>query len=130
RLQRLEALPRTGWIPSGVPRPESIAAHIYEVTLIALWLGDSMDEPVNTERVLRIALLHDVGEALTTDIPRPVKELLGRPRADETERDAANVILKGAPPPFAGLVEEYQAGASLEARLVKAADRIQMLARA
>lgn len=130
RLQRLEALPRTGWVVSGVPRPESVAAHCYEVALIALWIGESIPDRVDVERLLRIALLHDIGEALTSDIPRPVKDLLGRESFARAEAAAASVVLGDAPARWETAVEEYQAAESLEARIVKGADRIQMLARA
>ena len=86
RIQRLEDLPRTGWVVSGVPNPESIAAHSYEVAVIALWLAESIDDEVDVAHVLKIALLHDVGEALTTDIPAPVNsELPRRPPMSRSE---------------------------------------------
>lgn len=130
RLQRLEALPRTGWLVGGVVAPESVAAHVHEVALIAMWLADHIDQPVDTERVLRIALLHDVSESLTTDVPRPVKVLFGAEAFAAAERRATDIVLGDAPPQWREHVEEYASAASLEARIVKAADRIQMLARA
>lgn len=128
RVQRLEALPRTGWLVSGVVAPESVAAHSYEVALIAMWIADEVGE-ADVERVLRIALLHDVGEALTTDIPTPVKRLIGVEVVHDAERRAAATVLEGRPS-WVQHVEEYEARLSLEARIVKAADVIQMLARA
>lgn len=118
-----------GWVVSGVPRPESVAAHLYEVALIALWIAESV-EGANTERVLRIALLHDVAEALTTDIPAPVKRLIGKSAVHDAETRAAGIVLAEAPPGWLDAVHEYDAAATLEARIVKAADTIQMLARA
>lgn len=129
RIQRLEALPRTGWLVSGVPRPESIAAHLYEVALLSLWIAESLDEDVDTARVMRIALLHDVGEALTTDIPTPAKRLIGRDVVHAAERRAAATVLEAAPESWLDAVDEYDAAESIEARIVKAADTIQMLAR-
>lgn len=130
RIQRLEALPRMGWVVSGVPRVESVAAHVYEVTLVALWIAESVDEDVDIERVLRIALLHDVGETLTTDIPTPAKHLIGRDTVHAAERKAAAIVLGEAPTSWVDAVVEYDEATSLEARIVKAADTIQMLARA
>ncbi|RAL24819.1 oxetanocin [Lujinxingia litoralis] len=130
RDQRLESLPRTGWQICGVDRPESIAAHIHGVTLIALWLADHQPPPgANVERVLRIALVHDLGEAMLTDLPRPVKELIGKDVVDQAEDRAADHILE-ALPSWRSAFQEYRQGQTLEARIVKVADRIQMLARA
>lgn len=130
RVQRLEALPRTGWVVSGVPDPESVAAHTYEVALVALWIAESIPDAVDTERVLRIALLHDVGEALMTDLPRPVKEFVGRERIAEAESTAIARVLADTPTPWTRHAKEYREAATLEARIVKAADSVQMLARA
>lgn len=130
RAERLEAFPRTGWQVCGVQNPESVAAHSYMVTLIALWLADHIDEPVSTERVMRIALVHDLPEAMLTDLPRPVKILLGRSACQKAEENAAAKIFEDHPPAWQDAHDEYIGATSLEARLVKAADRIQMLAKA
>lgn len=134
RADRLESLPRTGWMVGGVTQPESIAAHLYGVSVVALWLADSIadstDEEVDTEKVLRIALLHDLGEAMTTDLPRPVKELLGRDAVDRAERTAFATIASDAGVDWVDDYDAYLAAQTLEARIVKAADRIQMLAKA
>lgn len=130
RAERLEAFPRTGWQVCGVQNPESVAAHSYMVALIACWLADRIDTPVDTERVLRIALVHDLSEAMLTDLPRPVKVLLGKEAVRKAEEKAAQQILATEPAPFLQAHDEYMEATSLEARLVKAADRIQMLAKA
>ncbi len=130
RAERLEAFPRTGWQVCGVQNPESVAAHSYMVTLIALWLADHIDEPVSTEKVMRIALVHDLPEAMLTDLPRPVKILLGRSACQKAEENAAAQLFEDHPPAWQDAHDEYISATSLEARLVKAADRIQMLAKA
>ena len=131
--ERLEALPRTGWIVCGVTAPESVAAHSYQVALVAMWLADhlvSEGTDVDVGRVLRIALLHDVGEAMTTDLPAPVKEMVGRDVVGQAERHAVETVCADAPGPWADYPGEYSDAESLEARIVKASDRIQMLAKA
>ncbi|TXD38952.1 HD family hydrolase [Lujinxingia vulgaris] len=130
RAERLEALPRTGWQICGVERPESIAAHVHGVMLVALWLADHHPEPTpDAERVMRIALVHDLSEAMLTDLPRPVKQLLGKEAVDRAEEQAADHILATLPS-WRDAYREYREGKTLEARIVKVADRIQMLAKA
>lgn len=129
RVQRLEALPRSGWLVSGVTTPESVAAHSYEVAVIAMWIADEVGG-VDVERVLRMALLHDVGEALVTDIPTPTKRLIGEVAVHDAERRAAAAILSDAPSDWLQYVDAYEERATIEARIVKAADVIQMLAKA
>jgi putative hydrolase of HD superfamily len=130
RAERLERFPRTGWLASGVQQPESVAAHSWEVTVVALWLADAVEAEVDAERVLRIALLHDIGESVLTDLPRPVKELVGSETVEEAEARATERVLEGAGEEWGRAVEAYREQASDEARLVKAADRIQMMAKA
>jgi putative hydrolase of HD superfamily len=130
RADRLESLPRTGWLVGGVVQPESIAAHAYGVAVVALWIADTIDESVDTEQVLRIALLHDLGEALTTDLPRPVKRLIGNEAVHRAEEAAFATIADDAGVAWLGAYDAYRAADLLEARIVKAADRIQMLAKA
>lgn len=114
----------------GIERPESIASHNYVVTLIALWLADHTEDDVDTERVLRIALVHDLAEAMLTDLPRPVKELLGEDAWRSAEDQAAQRIFGAELAHWHRAHDEYRDATTLEARLVKAADRIQMLAKA
>lgn len=129
RAGRLEDLPRTGWIASGVQHPESIAAHTYEVALVTLWLADRVDCEVDTARALRIALLHDLSEALLTDLPKPVKESLGDDVVRSAEERAADRLFADLGDDWREAVEAYHRQETPEARVVKAADRIQMMAK-
>lgn len=130
RLGRLEALPRTGWLFSGVTRPESIAAHSFEVATLAMWLADYVDAEVDRGRLATIALAHDAGEALLTDLPSPVKTRIGKPAVEAAEADALRTVFESGHARWAAAWEEYRERDSVEARLVKAADGIQMRVRA
>ncbi len=130
RMERLESLPRTGWIVSGVHPPESIASHVYMVTLTALWIADSIPDEVHTEKLLRIALLHDASESILTDLAWPVKRFVDPDVLHDAEERAAHTLFEHAPnSSWVTSIEDYNENASLEARIVKAADRIQMLAK-
>lgn len=129
-LDRLAALPRTGWLLRGVVDPESIAEHTLGVCVVASLIVDDLrarGEIVDGERVLRMALVHDAAEAFTGDIPMPAKT----DRLDEALEDAEGALLAGVLPESAlALWREAEACATLEARVVKAADKIQMLVKA
>src|ERR671926_628337 len=125
-LQRLKRLDRTGWVLRGLPPgAESVAAHSYGVALTAMLLADecaARGVEVDVGRLLRIALLHDLQETRTGDMPRTVADYYGREARRAAERAAFDDIMRGATQAsaYAELHEDYESRASLEARPVKA----------
>lgn len=134
-LQRLKSLERTGWMLRGIAQgAESVAAHSYGVALAAMLLADELRArgvEIDAERVLRIALLHDWAEARMGDLPRTATNYFGVEARKRAERAAFGDIAQGvgqhASARYEELYEEYEERASLEARLVKAADVIDLL---
>lgn len=137
-LQRLKRLDRTGWTLRGqMPGAETVAAHSYGVVVTAMLLADEIarrEVDVDVERVLRLAVLHDWAEARTGDLPRAVLHYYGAEARRAAEEHAFSDIVKplGAAQAerMSRLYEEYEERATLEARLVKAADIIDLLAQA
>jgi putative hydrolase of HD superfamily len=83
-------------------------------------------------RLLAIALLHDLAEALLGDLPASARRLIGADAKRAAERRAIEELLADLPnrAEYLALWDEYAAGTSAEARLVKELDRIEMLAQA
>lgn len=128
-LDALADLPRTGFVLRGVAAPESLAAHSFGVALTTMLLVDALrDEGVaiDGERALRMALVHDAPEAATGDVPMPVKT----PDLDAALKAAeAALAARLLPGPLVTAWREAESGETLEARVVKAADKIQMMAK-
>lgn len=131
RIAALKRLPRSGWLQRGVAPAESVAEHTYGVALLALVVGDAVGG-VDRGRLLAMALVHDMAEALLGDLPASARPHLGAEAKQLAERSALAEIFGGLADgaDYLALWEEYAAGASREARLVKALDRIEMLAQA
>lgn len=132
RVNRLKLVPRTGWLLRGVQPAESVAEHSYGVALISLLLADLIDEPVDRERLLILSLLHDLAESITGDIPRPAG-LLFPPSAKKSLEERALVsLLEGWPDGehYLALWHEYEDGSTVEGRLVRDADQLEMLIQA
>ena len=69
RIGRLKSIPRAGWLHRGVPaeQTESVADHSFRVAVLA-WLASAEIESLDRDRVIRLALLHDLAESITGDI--------------------------------------------------------------
>ena len=129
-FDRLAALPRTGWLLRGVVDPESIAEHSFGVAVVAALIVDDLrarGETVDGERVLRMALVHDLAEAFTGDVPMPAKSDALR---EALARDEECTLAQHLSPAQLALWKEAEAAETLEARVVKAADKLQMLIKA
>jgi putative hydrolase of HD superfamily len=107
-LDPLADLPRTGWLMRGVRPCESIADHSFGVTFLAM-------------------LVHDAAEARTGDVPMPNKTALMSEALHALE---STLIAELLPPRQQAEWNDVDAGESLEARVVKAADKAQMMIKA
>ena len=103
-LQRLKRLDRTGWTLRGLPNgTESVAAHSFGVAVTAMTLADelrSLGVAVDTERLLRMALLHDWAETRVGDLPKTATSYF---RSDLRKRAESEA--------FADVVRESGSGA-------------------
>ena len=66
--ERLKTVTRSGYTSAG--RPESVADHTWRLALMALLLAPEFPE-VDFARLVKICLVHDLGEAIGGDIPAP-----------------------------------------------------------
>lgn len=131
RMLSLKLLPRTGWLQRGLTNVESIAEHTFGVATLAMFVGDQTPG-IDRGRLLAIAMLHDLAEALIGDLPASAKRHIGVAVKQEAERCALIEMLDGLPQAaeYLELWTEYTEGRSPEARLVKALDRLEMLIQA
>ncbi|HSS22583.1 MAG TPA: HD family hydrolase [Pyrinomonadaceae bacterium] len=136
-LQRLKRLDRTGWTLRGLPNgTESVAAHSFGVGVTAMLLADAIRArglKINSERVLRMALIHDWAETRVGDMPKTATEYFGAEARRKAETGAFTDIVKSlgsGASEYHSLYEDYERRASLEARVVKAADVIDLLVEA
>ncbi len=132
RSARLKTVPRTGWALRGVRAPESVADHAHGTALATLLLLDLDARPLDRARALAMAVLHDLPESVTGDWPAVATRLLPPGAKSRAEAAALDEVLGGAPVAGAwrDLWREYDQRATPEARLVRDADRLDMLVQA
>jgi putative hydrolase of HD superfamily len=124
--ERLKDTERSGWTSTG--RPDTVAGHTWRLCLMALVFQSSFPE-TDLTRLLKICILHDLGEALHGDIPAP--ELLARGSKSAGEREDLVQFLTPLPErlrtEFLALWDEYEAAATSEAQLAKALDKLETI---
>lgn len=135
-LEALKHLPRTGWRLRGIREGESVADHAFRMAVTAMLLADALNEcgyALNVERVLRLALLHEIPEALLGDIPFPALEHLSEETKVRAESSATETLLSplnGLGENYLALWREFRDGQSLESQVVRLADKLEMLLQA
>jgi putative hydrolase of HD superfamily len=121
----------------GVPHVESVAEHGFGVAFVTLALVDTLQAngerdgngKLNLENALIIALLHDLAEVRLTDLPVSAARLLSRQVKRQAEVRAMSDLLAALPGArrLGGLWQEFEEGTSAEGRLVRDADKLEMM---
>jgi putative hydrolase of HD superfamily len=118
----LKRTPRTGWqfLGSG---DETVAEHVFRTSMIAFVLG-RLEPKVDADRMLRMALVHDLPEARTGDL-----NYMNQKYVEADEGAATNDLTGGLP--FAGelreLLREFREESTLESVLAHDADQLELL---
>ena len=120
--ERLKNTTRHCYTSSG--RHESVAEHSWRLALMAYWISDEFPD-LDMDKVIRMCLIHDLGEAFTGDIPVFLKK-----KTDEShEEDLLLDWVSSLPEPFCEemrtLYDEMIELKTPEAKLYKALDGLE-----
>ena len=107
-------------------RHESVAEHSWMMTLMAFFMKDEFPE-ANMDKVIKMCIIHDLGECFTGDIPT-----FDKTKANEqTEEDLLYTWVKSLPENVANemceLYEEMVKRETVEAKIYKAIDGLEAL---
>jgi len=126
KVLELKNVPRQGWKEKlEIINPESVAEHSYSTSVISMILSDL--EGLNTEKIIKMALLHDLAESIIGDI---IPDNMAKNEKVRKENIAMNQILKNLPDkiaePYFEIWNEYQKNSSQESRLLHDIDKLEM----
>lgn len=123
-MERLKDNTRHCWTSGG--RRESVAEHSWRTALMAYLMKDEYPT-LDMDKVIRMCLIHDMGEAVTGDIPTFEKTEDHR----TAERHALDSLLDTLPEPWPtelkALFDEMEALETPEAKLYKSLDRMEAI---
>ncbi len=126
---KLKAEARRGWLKKlRLQRTESVADHSFALSLLCLFEGERRS--YNVERLLKLALLHDLEEAITGDLTPQDKESKGETVVRAQKIAAREQLLSCFPQEnqraYRELWSELENERSKEAQLVHELDRLEM----
>ncbi|MGB9598733.1 MAG: HD domain-containing protein [Minisyncoccales bacterium] len=140
KINKLKKMPRTLWALMKIKQPETVAGHIFSVTLMS-WVFGQMKTNLNLEKVLKMALCHEFPSVYTGDLITPfrIRKEKGKifqkwPRLSKKEKfkiffedfkkekNALKKLVSKLKPSFKkeilSLWEEYKKNLTLEAHFV------------
>jgi putative hydrolase of HD superfamily len=112
-------------MPVGLDRFENSAEHSWHVCLSALMLSSFANEPINIDRVIKMLLIHDLGEIDAGDTLIYASET-DKLKAEETAgiRRIFSNLPNGMVEEFMDLWNEFESGETPDSKFAKAIDRV------
>ena len=116
---------------SGLQRYENSAEHSWHLAILLVLLQKHFPDS-DMEKMLKMALIHDLVEVYTGDVP--AFDDKGRVGKEEREQEAAKRLFSLLPlelgKEFHGLFDEFEEANSIEAKVVLACDKLQAMMQA
>ena len=120
--EKLKCNTRHCYTSSG--RHESVAEHSWRLALMAMLLAPEFPE-TDMDRVIRMCLIHDLGEAFTGDIPTFDKTDADTRKEDALYEQWVQTLPEKTREEFSCLLAEMNAQETPEAKLYKALDKLE-----
>lgn len=148
---KLKKVDRTGWVTQArISNPESVAEHSFRAAVMGMLISDMREnqkfsacrkyarfsciKKLDTEKVMRMLLLHDIAESIIGDWDLSAKKKLGIEKKNERENDAFEKIMKLLPKEqkekYGKLWKEFEERKTEEAKVAYQAEKLEMILQA
>lgn len=133
-LERLKTTKREGWRRFGINHGESISDHMYRMSILTMLAPQSLSSRLNVPHCTRMALIHDMAEALVGDIT-PVDGVL-KSEKNRREAETMDFFCKGLLGNIGGgltgedirkVWQEYEDSETLESKFVHDIDKMELM---
>eukprot|EP01038_Epipyxis_sp_PR26KG_P015152 gene15152-20410_t len=129
-LGKLKTLKRSGWINHGINLPESVADHMYRMSMLSFIITDST---INKDKLMKICLVHDLAEAVVGDIT-PYDGITKEEKRILEENALRKILIdldcSKISEEMLSLWLDYEEGYSPEAEIAKQLDKLEMIIQA
>lgn len=118
---------RTGWVREGVQDPESVAEHCFRLIVLAMTLGDYFQ--VNKEKLIEMAIIHDLAETYTGDlvVERGTKvDVISKREKELQEENAISELFRSFSKHYKEVFHEMIERESKESQLFWQLDKLEM----
>lgn len=126
-------LSRYGWVREKIRNPESVAEHSFRVSVLAMVIADPLG--LDKEKLIKMAILHDLGEVITGDIVWSRGNIIDIKKRAEKEKQERKGIAKvfkmmGKSNEYVKIFEEMIGRKSEEAKIFWQIDKLEMIIQA
>ncbi|HOQ32156.1 MAG TPA: HD family hydrolase [Candidatus Hydrogenedens sp.] len=126
-IHPLDRVPRAGFLLRGVSIPESVSAHSHFLSLLALLVIEEYPGHWDGEKVLTMAIIHDLAEAKMMDMPMPITQKYFSREKLQAEQAVFDKLMESFSSKYSELHREFHEVSSPEAKLVRGLDKVQMM---
>ena len=123
---RLKSINRAGWISKAkISDAESVADHSFSACAISMTLSDMLG--LDTERVVKMVILHDLAESITGDyLPGEIDKNEKVRKENKAMKTILHSVPKDLSAEYEGIWKEYLLGKTEISRLVHEVDKLEM----
>ncbi len=130
---KLKKVERTGWVTTAkIQNTESVAEHSFRSAILGMLISDI--KKLDTEKVMRMLLLHDIAETVIGDWDLSAKKKLGLENKNRKEEEAFEKIMQMLPQEqkeeYLKLWKEFEEGKTEEAKIAYQAEKLEMVIQA
>lgn len=122
KIEKLKCNTRHSWTSSG--RRESVAEHSWRLSVMAMLCADEYPE-LDINKVIRMCLIHDFGEAVTGDVPSFYKTETHEKEEETAIKDLLSSLPDDIRAELSDLFDEMNALETPEAKLFKSLDNLE-----